>query len=289
MPTAFDNATRIEQLEQTVAEQQATIDSLIGRHVQLDHPRDVRLAKTTYTSSYPQLPANTYEIVFVDGFYTKTAGTQSAIMENRSGAAQDYAHCIYGPLWLESNTYIYVMRQNGKWWILDRADPITAYFATFPPPAWNGFLYDSEDIDGDETYSIEWTTSQAGGVGITLNQADPSILTLAGPAWYDLAFVVAFANNELPATERVEFKLSLNYNGARMWRTDITSDVNGDAEIGDSRGYAHMFYAPQLSANFSVVVDTLVASPKMTLFGSTSMAESCCILNVAQRMAAPAV
>lgn len=129
----------------------------------------VRMAKTTSTSgggSYPSEPADTYGIIFVDGTYTQTAGLQGHTLTNRKSApAVEVAHSVdtkYYPV----DTYVWVVRQNHKWWIIDVAGrqltffELTANLVYNTPPA------------SDNAVILEWTGSAYAATGPAIRVFD---------------------------------------------------------------------------------------------------------------------
>lgn len=119
-PTPQSNIRRIEHLE-------ADLRALVAevRAAQFEArppaPRYVRLAKTwTATEEdYPDPPANTFPILFIDGSYPRTSGEQTATLTDRQAQEVEWGH--FAPGYIPRGTLVAVLDQNGQYWILGAA------------------------------------------------------------------------------------------------------------------------------------------------------------------------
>lgn len=119
-PRSLSN--RIDVLEQQLLQVRHMQYNPVARAGNVMPPLQVRLVKTVSDSgggSYPSAGADTFGIIFVDGTYTKSAGTNAHTFTLRkSTPAVDVAHSInarYYPV----NTYALVFRQNHRWWFVE--------------------------------------------------------------------------------------------------------------------------------------------------------------------------
>jgi len=100
---------------------EAQVEPSIGRQAIVAATRHVRLARTTTSGTYPSTPCDTYEIVFLDGTFTESAGDQTPTYTERSASPQAIAYDIRSDGLIPEDTEVLVLEQNGKWWIVARA------------------------------------------------------------------------------------------------------------------------------------------------------------------------
>lgn len=173
-------ANRIDVLEQQLLQVRHAQNNPLSRFGNVAPPLQVRLVKTVSDSgggSYPSAGADTFGIIFVDGSYTKSAGTQAHTFTLRkSTPAVDVAHSINGKYY-PVNTYAWVVRQNHHWWFLEDIGQKVAPFLEFTLPSalavtdaskascpvvayWGGYspgstvtVYNYADVAGDYQWS----------------------------------------------------------------------------------------------------------------------------------------
>jgi hypothetical protein len=108
---------QLDDLRRELAETRAKVTALYSaRDARGPAPRDVRLARTTTSQEYPDSSADTFEIVFLDGAFTPTPGTQAVTWTPRSATPQAVARSLIGPV--IENAVVLVLRANNRWWIV---------------------------------------------------------------------------------------------------------------------------------------------------------------------------
>jgi hypothetical protein len=118
MPTNLPIRDRVKELEREVRDLRRVLESERGRPAQLAHPRHVRLGKTTSSSTYPS-GGNTFEFVFVELSFTRTAGSQTQTFTDRSGAPQGVGQSASGQ-YIPEDTRVWVLEQaNGQYLLAD--------------------------------------------------------------------------------------------------------------------------------------------------------------------------
>lgn len=98
------------------------------RDARANPPRDVRLARATTGGYFPADTANTFEIVFLDGSFTPTAGTQSVTWIERSAEPQAIARSLVGSI--SNDAVLIVLFANRLWWIIGFAGELIRFKLT---------------------------------------------------------------------------------------------------------------------------------------------------------------
>jgi len=111
---------RVHDLEARVAE---LTRLLVGLQLaRVNRRGSMRLGRTvTVSDDYPNEPADTYAIVFLDGEFEQEAGNQNASLTERSASNQAFAHDLFQQ-YLPVGTEVFVAEIDGRWWILRSGD-----------------------------------------------------------------------------------------------------------------------------------------------------------------------
>lgn len=110
------NGKRIEQLERLVERLADEVKRLNELPRQQAAP-DVFIARTRAPNGddYPESPANTYDLEYLDGTFTEAAGNQTATLTARSAGSQGVAHDLASNRYIEEGTAGLVVRGlNGR-------------------------------------------------------------------------------------------------------------------------------------------------------------------------------
>jgi hypothetical protein len=175
-PRSLSN--RIDVLEQQLLQVRHMQYNPVARFGNVMPPLQVRLVKTVSDSgggSYPSAGADTFGIIFVDGTYTKSAGTNAHTFTLRkSTPAVDVAHSITGRYY-PVNTYAIVFRHNHAWWFLE--DICKARWISFTLTA---SLATTDASKSSTTVSDYWQGTNPGSTVTVYNQPASSNYIFSG-------------------------------------------------------------------------------------------------------------
>lgn len=107
-------AERVLTLERQLAGMQAELLTSSARVAEPGNTHQLRIARISGDVSSTD---NVFPIIFLDGTFTETAGTQSATWEDRQTEARSVARTIDGEN-IEAGTKVVVMAWNDRWWIV---------------------------------------------------------------------------------------------------------------------------------------------------------------------------
>lgn len=182
MENQVKTSDRLDVIEYQLRQVRREQTSQFSRMGNIAQPHQVRLAKTTSTSgggSYPSEPSDTYGILFVDGTYTQTAGNNGHTLTNRKTApAVQVAHSVDGKYY-PVDTYVWVVEQNFKWWIIDVAGKTLTYFEL------TAALVYGTAPGADNAKVLEWDagTSAYAATGATIRVYDAGIVPTTFGNW----------------------------------------------------------------------------------------------------------
>jgi len=106
---------RIHALERDLDQMRFAIDRLSVRETTSMPHKQVRLARTSAGPGIYPSSGDTFYIDFLDGQYTKAAGSQSPVYIDRHGTAFELCHNMARTLPPE-NTLLHVWEWDGYWW-----------------------------------------------------------------------------------------------------------------------------------------------------------------------------
>lgn len=114
-----DLESRVRVLEASLAQLRKSVGQV--------QPFPVRFARVTTSGTYPSAPANCYEIVFVDGSYTATAGSQTITWAERSASPQAVACWPGEARFIAEDQVVCVVRQRNRQWMIIAVYPLATW------------------------------------------------------------------------------------------------------------------------------------------------------------------
>lgn len=103
-----------ESIQREIAELRREFARAISAFPLLAHKRQVRLAKTAATETYPE-SGNVFEIMFVNVEFEEEEGAQEPDTEDRTEDPKNWV-CNLSSVFIPEGTLIFVVRHDGQWW-----------------------------------------------------------------------------------------------------------------------------------------------------------------------------